>query len=119
MKRLFLIIGILLVSVNISAQEKIDMDSLIGYWEPNQHSTQMVIWKDVQSRYQMVEFSTVTGETLTLISMKRVDSSLVVKTVFKPKNFASEAVFTLKGKDTLVCTVKNQPEVKIIYTKVK
>jgi len=75
----------------------------------------MVIWKDVQERYQMVEFSTTSGETLTLLSMKIVDSSLVVKTVFKPKNYASEAVFTLKGKDTLVCTVKNHPEVNIIY----
>lgn len=119
MKKVICIIGILLLSSGVFAQTKIDLNSLIGYWEPDQHSTQMVIWKDVEGKYQMVEFSTNSGEVLTLLSMKVVDSSLVVKTVFEPKNFSVESVFTFKDKNTLVCKIKNNPEVTVIYTKVK
>lgn len=119
MKKVIFIISILLTNTTLFAQTKIDMESLIGYWEPDRHSTQMVIWKDTEERYQMVEFSTISGETLTLLSMKVVDSSLVVKTVFEPKNFFTESVFTLKDKDTLVCKIKNNPEVTVVYTKIK
>lgn len=119
MKKAIFIICILLLSASIFAQTKMDLNSLIGYWEPDQHSTQMVIWKDVDGKFQMVEFSTNSGDALTLLSMKIVDSSLVVKTVFEPKNFFAESVFTLVDKDTLVCKIKNNPEVTITYTKVK
>jgi hypothetical protein len=84
MKKVFLITVFALLSFNVKAQEKFVTEDLIGYWEPNKNATQLIIWKDVNNNFQMVEFSTISGKRLKLLSMKLKDGLLLIKTYPTP-----------------------------------
>ena len=119
MKKSILFIVVCLFGLNVFSQEKFTTDDLIGYWEPSEHSNQLVIWKDTKNNLQVVEFSTISGTALRLLSMKIKNDSLVVKTIFDEKNWATECTFTFIDKNTLQCSVKGPINGIIIYTKVK
>ena len=71
-----LLLGTLLLLSTISFGQ-INTNDLIGYWEPDKHATQLVFWKDINKNLQIVEFSTVDGALLTLLSMKLIDKKLI------------------------------------------
>jgi hypothetical protein len=119
MKKVFLIIGIALFSFNVFAQSKVNINNLIGYWEPNRHATQMVFWKDVKNQLQVVEFSTVDGVPLRLLSMKIVNNTLVIKSICDEKNWSTECSYTFIDDNTLECIVKGPVNGTIVYTRVK
>jgi hypothetical protein len=119
MKKVFFIIGILLISLNVFAQKRFTGKDLIGYWEPDKHASRMIIWNDVENNLQMVEFSTIGGDVLRLISMKIENESLVVKTVFDKTNWETERTFNFVSKDTLICKINGPIKDSVIYTKVK
>ena len=119
MKKVFLIIVIALFSLNINAQEKFVTEDLIGYWEPNKHATQLVIWKDVNNNFQIVEFSTISGSRLKLLSMVLKNDCLIIKTIFEEKKWITECSFTFIDKNTLECVVKGPINDVIVYTKIK
>ena len=104
---------------NTYGQEKFITEDLIGYWEPDKSSTHLVIWMDINKNFQMVEFSTISCELLTLLSMKLINEELVVKTVFEEKNWKTESTFTFVDKNTLQCIVKGPINDTVIYTKIK
>jgi hypothetical protein len=120
MKNLFLVLVCVLGTSTIAfCQEKFSTDDLIGYWEPDKHSSQLVFWKDVDKNLQMVEFSTDDGKLLTLVSMKLINESLVVKTISEEKNWTTECMYNFIDKKTLQCIVKGAVDGTIIYTKIK
>lgn len=120
MKNLFLVLVCVFgISITAYSQEKFTTDDLIGYWEPDRHSSQLVFWKDVNKNLQIVEFSTVDGSLLTLVSMKLVNETLVVKTINEEKNWTTENVFNFIDKKTLQCVVTGSGNGTIIYTKIK
>ena len=113
-----LLLGTLLLLSTISFAQ-INTNDLIGYWEPDKHATQLVFWKDVNKNLQIVEFSTVDGALLTLLSMKLIDEKLVVKTVFKETNWKIESTYTFIDDKTLKCVVTGDGHGILIYTKKK
>lgn len=119
MKKVFLIIVVALLSLNTNAQESFVTEDLIGYWLPNKHATNLIIWKDQSNNFQMVEFSTISGDMLKLLSMKLKSDSLVIKTIFEEKKWITECVFTFIDKNTLQCIVTGPIKDIIIYTKIK
>ncbi len=120
MKNLILIIAFVLsIQTRVFSQDKFTTDDLIGYWEPDRHSTQLVFWKDTNKNLQMVEFTTEDGELLTLLSMKLIDEKLVVKTICKGTNWKTESTFTFIDKNTLKCEVKGPVNDTVTYTKFK
>lgn len=119
MKKVFLITVFALLSFNIFAQSKVNINSLIGYWEPNRHATQMVFWKDVKNQLQVVEFSTISGSPLRLLSMKIIDNALVIKSIYDEKNWVTECSYTFIDDNTLECIVKGPINATVIYTRVK
>ena len=114
-----LLLGALLLLSMVSFGQLSTLDKFIGYWEPDQHSTQIVFWKDVNQHFQMVEFSTISGEVLTLNSLKLVEKSIVVKTTFDSRNWNTQATFTLLDDKTMKCVVTGDGEGIITYTKIK
>lgn len=119
MKKVFFVIMVALFSLNINAQEKFTTEDLIGYWEPNESSAQLVIWNDVKGDLQMVEFSTTSGTPLRLLSMQLKNEVLVVKSIFDEKNWVTECSYTFIDKKTLQCSIKGPINTTIIYTKIK
>jgi hypothetical protein len=120
MKNLILVIVfVLAIQTTVFSQDKFTADDLIGYWEPDRHATQLVFWKDTFKNLQMVEFSTVDGALLTLLSMKLIDEKLVVKTISKEKNWKTESTYTFIDKNTLKCEVKGPVNAVVTYTKFK
>jgi hypothetical protein len=119
MKKVFLISLFALLSFNVFAQEKFTTEDLIGYWEPNKHATQLVIWKDVNNNFQMIEFSTISGTALTLLSMQLKSNTLMVKTIFDEKKWVTESTYVFIDKNTLRCKIKGPINDTIIYTKIK
>jgi len=121
MKKVVLSISLLFFSFNVLSQELIKLNDLVGYWKPNEESTQLVMWFDNEDRFQMIEFSTITGVPLNLLSMMLVGDKLKIKTKYIPTNHTSESVFTFLDKQTLKCeTIDEDKNVSyVIYSKVK
>lgn len=120
MKNLLLVIAfVFVIQSNIFGQEKFTSDDLIGYWEPDRHATQLVFWRDTNKKLQMLEFSTVDGALLTLLSMKLIDEKLVVKNISAEKNWKTESTYTFIDKNTLKCEVKGPVNTIVTYTKFK
>jgi len=119
MKKVIFIIVVALFSLNVFAQSKISSNNLVGYWEPNRHSSNMVFWLDANNRLQMAEFDTIDGVPLRLISMRVVNNELVVKTICDEKKWEVESTYTFIDNNTLQCKVKGPINGTIIYTKVK
>ena len=119
MKKVFFIIVVALLSLNINAQVKFTTEDLIGYWEPNESSANLVIWQDVKGNLQLVQFSTTSGKPLRLISMQLKDDILIVKSIFDEKDWATECSYTFIDNKTLQCSVKGPINTTIIYTKIK
>jgi hypothetical protein len=122
MKKVFLIIAIALVSLNINAQvgvEKLNTDDLIGYWKPDQESAQLFFWKDSLGRLQSQEISGTDGEPIDLITLIVEKDYVFIRTVFIPNNWVTENTYTFINKTTLKCIVTGDGNGIIIYTKIK
>jgi len=119
MKKVFFIIVVALFNLNILAQSKINANSLVGFWEPDRHSSNMVFWLDAKNNLQMVEFDTIDGVPLRLLSMKIINEELVVKTICDEKNWEVESTYTFINNNTLRCTIKGPINGLITYTKIK
>jgi hypothetical protein len=119
MKKVFLIIVVALFSLNIFAQSKISSNNLVGFWEPDKHSSNMVFWLDAKHNLQMVEFDTMDGVPLRLLSMKIINDELVVKTICDEKNWEIESTYTFINKNTLQCIIKGPINGLVTYTKIK
>jgi hypothetical protein len=124
MKKVFLIIAIALVSLNVFSQglvlkKKIDTNKLIGYWEPDQESAQLFFWKDTNGRLQTQEISGTSGEPISLITLRVDNNSVFIKTIFIPNNWIVSSVFTFIDDTTLKCEVTGDAETTIIYKKKK
>jgi hypothetical protein len=119
MKKLFLTLGIFIFSLNVYSQKLLDLKDLVGYWEPDATSTQLVMWFDKEDYFQIVEFSTIDGAKLTLLSNVIVGDCLKIKTLFEETNYISECEFRLIDKNTLECKIKGSKRMPITYTKIK
>jgi hypothetical protein len=58
MKKVFFITLAALFSLNLFSQglnfkQKINTDDLIGYWRPNEESSQLFFWKDINGKLQV------------------------------------------------------------------
>ena len=124
MKKVFLVIAIALVSLNVFSQglvlkKKIDTNKLVGYWEPDQESAQLFFWKDTNGRLQTQEISGTSGEPISLITLRVDEDSVFIKTIFIPNNWIVSSVFTFIDDTTLKCEVTGDAETTIIYKKKK
>jgi hypothetical protein len=124
MKKVFLILvaGLTLTFVifNLTNTKKIDTNNLIGYWKPNEESSQLFFWKDTNGKIQVQEISGTSGDPIDVINFKIYDNYFLVKTIFKPNNWIANSEYTFVNDTTLSCIVKNsEGAVKLIYTKIK
>ena len=119
MKKVFLIIAITLFSLNSFAQQKINVDDLVGYWKPNEESSQLFFWKDRNGKLQVQEICESTGQPIDLIKLKVNELSLIIDTIFKPNEWVVRCEYILNEKDELVCYVNGDGAAKIYYTKIK
>ena len=63
MKNLLLVIAFVFgIQTTIYSQNKINTDDLIGYWQPDEESTQLFFWKDCDGKLQIQEICGSTGE---------------------------------------------------------
>jgi hypothetical protein len=121
MKKLLGFIVILLFSVMSYGQTKtkINTNDLIGYWAPNEESTQLFFWKDVHGVLQSQEISCTSGDPLDLISLRVMDNSIFIREIFLPNNWVTESVLTFIDKKTLKRVISGDAQGTIIYTKIK
>lgn len=118
MKKVFLIIAILMFSLNVQAQ-KINTDNLIGYWKPTQQSTQLFFWKDTKGVLQMQEISETSGDPLDLITLREENDKLFVVTNFAPEDYTVESTYSFLDENTIVCIVKGEENSTLIYKRIK
>lgn len=113
--------AILLITLAGTAQSKVKMnpDDLIGYWEPDQHATHMVIWKDVEGYYQVMQFSTNSGIPLEILEFSMYYDAIVLRTLFTSTNWTTKQVFRFVDKDTLQCEVTGDGEGIVTFTRGK
>jgi len=119
MKKVFLIFIILIIGLIVFSETKINTNNLIGYWKPNQESTQLFFWKDINGRLQAQEISGTSGEPLDILNLKINKNSVCIKTIFKPTGCATESTYAFVDNQTLECIVAGDTATTIIYTKVK
>ena len=104
MKKVFLVIAIALFSLNTFAQQKINVDDLIGYWKPDEESSQLFFWKDIDGNLQVQEICGSTGEPVDLIRLNQ---------------WVVRSVFTITNVNELTCSITGDAEGTIHYTKIK
>ena len=119
MKKVFLIIAVALFSLNTFAQQKINVDDLVGYWKPNEESSQLFFWKDCDGKLQVQEICESTGEPIDLIRLKISENVLVIDTIFRPNEWVVRSEYTLTETNELVCSIRGDANAKIYYTKIK
>ena len=119
MKKVFFIIGILLISLNVLSQEKINTDNLIGRWIPSEKATDLFFWKDKNNTLQVQEFSSNSGKPLTLIDLVINEDYVYIKTIFEPTNWTTESVFVFVDDNTLKCTITGDGDGVVYYKKNK
>ena len=120
MKKVFFIIGILLISLNVFAQSKINTDNLIGYWRClDYEATELFFWKDVNGKLQVQEISSTSGRPLDTITFRIDENTFFLRTFFVPTNYVSENTFTFIDKNTLRCDIDAKHSARILYTKIK
>ena len=120
MKKLFLLIVFVFgISTSTYCQEKFNTDDLIGYWMPDEESTQLFFWKDVNGKLQMQEISGTNGEPLDLLDLRINSNSVYAKTTYSKLNWVTENTFTLIDKETLECVFTGADTGTIIYRKAK
>lgn len=119
MKNLIFIIAIGLFNFNVFSQEKINTDDLIGYWMPNEESTQLFFWKDVDGVLQVQEISGTSGDPLITRDLRINVESVMVKTTFPATNWTTTNYFTLINKGLLKCVVTGDANTILYYTKMK
>ena len=107
------------IQTSVFSQNKINTDDLIGYWQPNEESSQLFFWKDCDGKLQIQEICGSSGKPLDLISLKINDDAVIARTIFIPNHWVVESKYTLNNQNTLVCQVAGGIETTIIYTKVK
>ena len=120
MKNLLLVIAFVFgIQTTVYCQNKINTDDLIGYWKPDEESSQLFFWKDIEGNLQIQEICGSTGEPIDLISLKINDDAVIARTIFIPNHWVTEGRYTFKDKNTLLCQITGDGEATIIYTKVK
>ena len=71
MKNLILVIAfVFVIQTTIYSQIKINTDDLIGYWQPDEESSQLFFWKDVNGKLQVQEICGSSGKPIDLIRLK-------------------------------------------------
>ena len=120
MKNLFLVLVCLFgASTTAYSQEKIITDDLIGYWMPDEESTQLFFWKDVNGELQMQEISGTNGEPIDLLVLRINSNSVYAKTNYSKSNWVTENTFTFIDKETLQCVTTGAGTGTIIYRKAR
>ncbi len=120
MKNSFLLlVFVFSLSIPVFCQNKINTNDLIGYWKPNEESSQLFFWKDIEGNLQIQEICGSTGEPIDLISLKIKDDCIIARTIFIPNHWVTESKFKFKDKNTLVRQITGNAETTITYTKIK
>ena len=124
MKKIFFIATSLLFSLNVLSQglileNKINTNNLIGYWEPDQESSQLFFWKDAAGKLQVQGISGTSGRSIDVITLKVEENSVLIKTIFIPNKWIVASVYTFINDNTLKCEVTGDAETTIIYKKKK
>ena len=119
MKKSILVIVVCLFGLNVFSQEKINVNDLIGYWTPDQESTQLFFWKDINGKLQVQEISGTSGEPIDLITLTINKDSIFVRTIFMQNRWVTESVFTFINKTTLKCDVTGDGNGLLTYKKIK
>jgi len=119
MKKVILIIVFLAFGLSASAQEKINIDNLIGYWKPSEESSQLFFWKDINGQLQVQEICETTGQPVDLIRLKINENNLIMDTIFKPNEWVIRSVFIFTSATELTRSITGDAEATIYYTKIK
>ena len=120
MKNLFFVfVFVFGIQTTVFSQDKINIDDLIGYWQPDQVSSQLFFWKDVNGNLQMQEISGTSGDPIDLVSLKINDDSIVANTIYTPNHWETETKYTFKDKNTLESVICGDGEATITLIKVK
>jgi hypothetical protein len=119
MKKVFLIIAIALFSLNTFAQQKINVDDLIGYWKPNEELSELFFWKNTEGKLQTQEISSTSGRQIDLVELKVNTDSIFIKTIFVPNNWVTENTYIFIDANTLKRITTGDGQGVTIYKKVK
>lgn len=124
MKKIVLIVVVAIATVvvifNLTNTKKINTGNLIGYWKPNEESSQLFFWKDSNGKIQVQEINGTDGEPIDAVDFKIYDNYFLIKTIFKPNNWIANSKYTFIN-DTILSCIVNHPEgtTELIYTKTK
>ena len=124
MKKVFLVATTVLVLAfvifNLTSTKKIDTNNLIGHWNSDKESSNLIFWKDEKGRIQMKEISVSREEPIDVLEFKIYDNYFLVKTIFKPNNWVANSKYTFVNDTVLNCVVNHSKgTTKLIYTKTK
>jgi hypothetical protein len=119
MKNVFLTFVILIFSLSVFSQTRINTNNLIGYWKPDEELSELFFWKNVDGKLQVQEISSTSGSPIDLITLQINNNSIFIKTIFIPNNWVTENVYTFIDANTLKRITTGDGQGTTIYRKVK
>jgi hypothetical protein len=119
MKKVFLAFVILISSLSVFSQTKINTNDLIGYWKPDEELSELFFWKNIDGKLQVQEISSTSGSPIDLITLQVDNNSIFIKTIFVPNNWVTESVYTFIDTNTLKRITTGDGQGTAIYRKVK
>ena len=120
MKNLLLVIAFVFgIKTTVYCQNKINTDDLIGYWKPDEESSQLFFWKDVNGDLQVQIISGTLGEPFETKGFKVKETFIdIIISMSEPK-YSTKNHFTLINDTTLKCEVTGDWTGTLIYSKIK
>jgi hypothetical protein len=117
MKKLFLLLGLFFMFSFANAQ-KMSNQFLKGQWTSNGQGTE--IWFNVSdnNKLTIIEVSSYTGDSLTILEHKIVDNTFYLKTVFEELDFEASSTFTIINENTMALDIRSGYPGVLIYTRV-
>lgn len=113
MKKLFTIV-LFFIALSFNAQVT-TKESFIGQWTSSGEATEMIVRKTKTGKIEVLDYSSYTGEALTVLSINIDNNILKIKTVFEQNNWNTISEFTFLNKNTLSCKITGDAEGVVIY----
>ena len=116
---LFIILVSLFASYAQAQDYSVEKDDYMGYWTSDGTTAEIIIWKDINGNFQIVQFNTDDGEVCEILDIHFEGNSLSVRTRFKSTNHVITSKYNLSNEFLMECKIAGDSNTIIEYKKLK
>ena len=110
----------LFFSITCFVYSQTNLDDFIGYWESEETSTKMIIWKDKFGNPQVVQFDSYDGDIPQILGCWGEKNTLYINHYYPDKDWKCYGSYTILNNRYIKCNLQNNNgETTLFYSKIK